>query len=197
VDYPMCSWPKNSAWAISRPLKLRARQSIRHWTIINALMDSMRKVIGPICFSIVFLFSVLSSEGQELANTACEKVSAPKYRIGFKSELGDVKNGISIQISFAKKLFNKDDMIKLVKKLRADYCHYDIISATLYDNYKESRDPGNTYVMFQSDMKIIRMRGFYNLDRTTKEEGLDFSLEPGKLTTQVRLKFKDGNLLPE
>jgi hypothetical protein len=160
-------------------------------------MASMRKVIGPICLTIVFLVFVLSTEGQGSANTTCEKVPAPKYKIGFKSELGHAKNGILIQISIAKKLFNKDDMIRLVKKLRADYCNYDIISAALYDNYKESRDPGNTYVMFQSDMKIIRMRGFYNLNRTTKEEGLDFSLEPGKLTTQVRLHFKYGNLLPD
>lgn len=147
------------------------------------------------CISLVVISS-LSTAGQRIEIKECPKVSGPSYKIGDKSKLVSDREKISLQISLNKKYFNREDMVKLVKKLRADYCNFELVSVVLYDNHKNSRDPGNTYVMFRSNYKIIRMRGFYNLDRATGEEGLDFSLAPGNLTTEVQLRFKDGELLP-
>jgi hypothetical protein len=147
--------------------------------------------------SFVLLLASLPSWGQQQIVSEYKSVSGPKYKVGLSAELVGKPNQISIQISLNKKYFNQNDMIKLAEKLRATYRKYDVIDAVLYDNYKESRDPTNTFLMLKSNMKTVRMRGFYHLYRKTGEEALEYSLRAGERTDQVQLHFKNGQLLKE
>jgi hypothetical protein len=155
----------------------------------------MNNRVNFIIASFVLLLASSANWGQQQIVSDYKNVSGPKYKVGLSTELVGKPNEISIQISLDKKYFNQNDMVKLAGKLRATYRKYDVIYAVLYDNYKESRDPANTFIMLKSNMKTVRMRGFYHLDKKTGEDALEYSLKAGERTDQVQLRFKNGHLL--
>ena len=139
---------------------------------------------------ILVLFSVCPILGQ---NNDCSKVSGGEYKIGYSAKLVNKPKSISLQISIAKKNVNRDFMIALARRLRADFCGYNTISVFIFDNHKLALDPASPFIFLESNRKIVPMRGIYNLNRTTGEEGLEFSKESGKPTNQEIISFKNGD----
>lgn len=84
-------------------------------------------------------------------------------------------------------------MLILVRQLRKDYCKYQKLSVILFDNQKLAKDPARAMVkLIESNQRIVLMRGFYNLDRTSGNEGLEFSTKAGSSTKEVIVGFKNG-----
>jgi hypothetical protein len=143
-------------------------------------------------FLSLILFLVFSANAQRTTEQRCPKMAGGQYLIGDRSTSAKIPQSVILQISLKKKNFNREFMLSLVKRLRADFCTAPVISVTIYDDPKLAKDPANLFILLESHQKVILMRGFYNLNRSTGEEGIEFSTALGHPTNEVEIKLTNG-----
>lgn len=151
------------------------------------------KCNGRILFFLLFLCLAEIASAQNCSQIANSRVMVGDYKLGFSTIDPNKPKAIFLQVSLKKENFKKAYLLNIVEKLRSKYCNYDWVSVVLFDNEKESRDPARSMdILVNSKQTIFLMRGFYNLDRTTGKEGLEYSIEPGGSTRQVEILLKEG-----
>ncbi|MFN0140735.1 MAG: hypothetical protein ACKVQW_11710 [Pyrinomonadaceae bacterium] len=81
---------------------------------------------------------------------------------------------------------NRDYMVKLAKRLKAEYCQAEKFQVVIFDNKKYANsDSMRDYTL--SKGKTILMRGFYSFDRSSGKDILEFSTKFGHPTTEVQI----------
>ena len=82
------------------------------------------------------------------------------------------------------KHFNRDDMIALARRLNKDFRREQRVTFVICDEYETAKDPGVVYDLLRREPPPA-LRGFYEIDRVSGREGISFSTERGKPTSEI------------
>ncbi|HVE56283.1 MAG TPA: hypothetical protein VNB22_05600 [Pyrinomonadaceae bacterium] len=147
----------------------------------------MKKV--PIYLYIVLILSI-ATFGQTSSETVECKIDSNKkfkYNIVTKSRtLGEQPIfGMYVVIKDNKK-YNKEDMLKFTENIKMRFCNEERISVVIFDDKKAIYSKVVTDYLLGYN-KAPELRGFYSLDRKTNKEGIQFSLQRGNPTDEVKI----------
>jgi len=119
-----------------------------------------------------------------------EKKRAPlQYRIGrVRRETVANVPVLLLQISVASDQFNRVDMIALGHRLNEDFCNEKQLAVAICDNYEAAKDSLLMHSLLVHEPNP-GLRGGYDLNRVTGEEGISFSTERGKPLNEVTINF--------
>lgn len=97
---------------------------------------------------------------------------------------------IIVHISVKPKVFNREDMLRLAEELRSDFVGEKRIMVWLFDSSSSAKTftPLTHSLTYKRDYQSLR--GFYDLDRETGREGIEFSTARGKPRDEVQLQIR-------
>lgn len=128
---------------------------------------------------------------QDQAIKKCETdVKGGKYKWAGIGPTGGDPRQLSGFILIKPAEVNRDFLIQLAKRLKSEYCNIDKLTVTIFDNGKYA----NGYSIkdyYDSNGKIILMRGDYGFDRITGKEVIAFSTKPGGPRNEVVLDLSE------
>jgi len=146
-------------------------------------------------FVTILIFGCITIQAQQRLQSDCSSAVPNRiaYKVGFLSHAVEDPNSLIVQISLKSRDFSRTSLLVLVRQLRKDYCNYEKLSVVFFDNPKLAKDPARAMVaLVESNQRIVLVRGFYNLDRRSGSEGLEFSTKRGNSTKEVTVGLKDG-----
>jgi len=140
--------------------------------------------------SIVVLISLTLAGvmyGQGTEGKKPRKIRAPHYRIGFKyrtvvSKARPIPPTLVLQISIKPPDFSREAMILLARRLNRDFAKEERLGVLLFGDYEAARrfDPTR-----KGDVE--KLRGSYDLDRTTGKEELEIFLDPKEPQRNIKI----------
>lgn len=110
--------------------------------------------------------------------------SAPKYRIGYRERTKSTPSILVVHISIEPKHFNRTDMSALARRLNEDFSKEPQLNAVICDEFETAKEPGIIYDLLRREPPLA-LRGFYELDRASRKEGISFSTARGKPLDEV------------
>ena len=146
----------------------------------------MRTVRGSVVVLIsLTLAGVVYGQGTERKKPG--KIRAPSYRIGVKyrtvvSKARPIPPTLVLQISIKPPDFSREAMILLARRLNRDFAKEERLGVLLFGDYEAARrfDPTR-----KGDVE--KLRGSYDLDRTTGKEELEIFLDPKEPQRNIKI----------
>ncbi len=144
-----------------------------------------------VLFLLILMMSQLTAQSEKLATEKCEfRGESGKYKLIFLDETQD-ENGISVflHIKLNAKKYKKTEMVKLAKRLFAEYCKADELLVAIFESEKDS---GLSLLPGYIIGKPIVTRGYYSFNRKTGENGIEYSTKKGNPTTEIQIDLSES-----
>lgn len=112
---------------------------------------------------------------------------APAYKVAHSVHTSNSPPETVVTVSVDPRHFVRDDMRTLARQLNKDFCHEPRLSVMILDDEMVARNTsplGGGYGLFK-----LRWRGTYFIDRTTREEYIEFSTRPRRPDDEVRINL--------
>lgn len=145
------------------------------------------------CFVLVFSYAFAQERKDEFHRCEISSQSKAKFRLASIGRSLDKPFITGMRIVLNKNSFNKEYMLRLAQRIKTEYCREEIISVTIFDDYKAATSARVVAEHLAGTQIAPEIRGFYSLNRKTGEEGIEFSTERGKPTGEVEINLKGKN----
>ena len=149
----------------------------------------MKKGLFAILSLCCLLCCMTNAPGQIKEMKKCiSRIDGGDYKLISSSKLSDQPKSVHLYIVVNPKRLNKDGMILVAKRLKDDYCDVEHLTVVIFDNRKFANSISMSDFI-KSKGKTVLMRGFYSFDRTSGEEGIEFSTKRGNPTSEVKINL--------
>jgi hypothetical protein len=140
--------------------------------------------------AIVVMFSLLVNGFAQSAK--CDGFDRTiKYKILFE-DASTRKSEIFLEVYVASERFTVDSMMKLIRRLRTEYCNLDSISVRFYDTQKVDRMPDPPPQPLIDWHSKTPFKGFYEYNRKANTGELTFREGRSDELVDVEIIFRSG-----
>lgn len=139
----------------------------------------------------MFVLSLLSfAQEQNIKKCKVPKSTGGKYTLSSESRPIGRSDEVIVDVIVKPGHFNTSFMNEFGKRIKATYCHENVILLSIFDSKTDI--VGWNYDWVLSQGKDDRRRGTYLFDRKAAKDAVEFSTKKGNPINEVRIDFTVG-----
>lgn len=119
-----------------------------------------------------------------------KKCAIPK-KLGGKYKLVSIGHSVEGPLTLGLRVvvkpenFSREYMLQFAQRVKLEYCNEQRITVVIFDDYLAAKSARIVVDYLVGRDAAPELRGFYSLDRTTGEEGIQFSTVRGKPADEI------------